>query len=75
VRLIILILSIAATFFIGYAVAGISTFLYGSGRSDLILIGLLGGISCGTLALMLWKKIIIPRSTENRKDKRNIRQP
>ena len=46
-HIVILILSVLATIFIAYAVAGISSFFFGSGRLDFVVFGLLGGIISG----------------------------
>lgn len=64
----ILILSILATIFIAYAVAGISGFFFGSGRMDFIVFGLLGGIISGVSALILWQKFSLPQPTKKEKD-------
>ncbi|HOJ82236.1 MAG TPA: hypothetical protein PLR17_04005 [Acetomicrobium flavidum] len=68
VQTLVLILSISTVVFIGYAVAGISSFFYGVGRLDLIALGLIGGLSSGACALLLWLKFMLPRSTKTGKD-------
>jgi len=68
VQTLVLILSILTVVFFGYAIAGIGSFFYGVGRLDLILLGLIGGISSGACALILWLKFTLPRSAKTDKD-------
>jgi len=68
VHIMILILSMLATIFMAYAVAGISGFFLGSGRIDFIVFGLLGAIISGVSALILWQKFSLPQPTEKEKD-------
>jgi len=68
VHIVILVLSVLATIFIAYAVAGISGFFFGCGRLDFVVFGLLGGIISGISALILWQKFFLPQPTKKEKD-------
>ena len=43
-HIVILILSVLAAIFIAYAVAGISSFFFGSGRLDFVVLAYLGAL-------------------------------
>ena len=55
VRFLVLVLSMSAVVFFGYAVAGLAGFLLGRGRSDYIIFGLLLGFASTAASLLLWR--------------------
>ncbi len=54
-RFFVMLLSMATVILYGYALAGMGGYLWGRGRVDYILWGLVAGTLCGLAALYLWK--------------------
>lgn len=54
-RFLVLLLSMSAVVFFGYAVAGLAGFLLGRGRADYIIFGLLLGFASTAASLLLWR--------------------
>ena len=55
-RLIILLLSMGAVTFYGYALAGLAGFFIGKGRLDYIVFGLVFGTGSAGVSLLLWRR-------------------
>ena len=66
-HIVILILSVLATIFIAYAVAGISSFSLVL-EDWISLFWLTWGIISGVSALILWQKFFLPQPTKKEKD-------
>ncbi len=54
-RFLVLLLSMSAIVFFGYAVAGLAGFLLGRGRADYIVFGLFLGFASTAASLLLWR--------------------
>ena len=54
-RFLVLLLSMSAVVFFGYAVAGLAGFLVGRGRVDYIVFGLFLGFASAAASLLLWR--------------------
>lgn len=55
-RFFVLLLSMSAVVFFGYALAGLAGFLVGRGRVDYIVFGLSLGFVSTTASLLLWRR-------------------
>ncbi len=55
-RFFVMLLSMATVVLYGYALAGLGGYIWGNGRMDYILWGLIGGTISALVALYFWKK-------------------
>ncbi|NLL37880.1 MAG: hypothetical protein GX256_10235 [Fretibacterium sp.] len=57
-RLFITLLSLGSMISFGYALAGYGGKLFGRGRTDYVVVGLIAGLTMAALSLYLWKKYL-----------------
>ena len=64
-RISVMILSVAAIVFFGYALGGLGGYLFGSGKPLVAAGGFLGGLLSAYLALKIWKVYLDEIAKEN----------